>query len=57
VSPSGGKATAKTIPGARLLLLDDMGHDLPRPLWPKLIDAIVGNTERLRTGEVVASAT
>jgi pimeloyl-ACP methyl ester carboxylesterase len=57
VSPSGGKATAKTIPGARLLLLDDMGHDLPRPLWPKLIDAIVENTERLRTGEVVASAT
>jgi pimeloyl-ACP methyl ester carboxylesterase len=57
VSPSGGKATAKAIRGARLLLLDDMGHDLPRPLWPKLIDAIVENTERVRAGEVVASAT
>jgi pimeloyl-ACP methyl ester carboxylesterase len=56
ISPSGGKATAKAIPGARLLLLDDMGHDLPRPLWPKVIDAIVENSERLRTGEVVASA-
>jgi pimeloyl-ACP methyl ester carboxylesterase len=55
VSPSGGKATAKAIPGARLLLLHDMGHDLPRPLWPKIIDAIVENARR--TKEVVASAT
>jgi pimeloyl-ACP methyl ester carboxylesterase len=57
VSPSGGKATAKAIRGARLLLLDDMGHDLPRPLWPKLIDAIVENTRRATDEEVVASAT
>src|SRR3954447_19883 len=57
ISPSGGKATAKAIPGARLLLLDDMGHDLPRPLWPKVIDAIVENSERGSDKEVVASAT
>jgi pimeloyl-ACP methyl ester carboxylesterase len=55
VSPSGGKATAKAIPGARLLLLHDMGHDLPRPLWPRIIGAIVENARR--TKEVVASAT
>ena len=57
VSPSGGRATARAIPGARLLMLDDMGHDLPRPLWPKMIGAIVENTERASEEEVVASAT
>ena len=46
VAPSGGKATAKAIPGARLVMVDNMGHDLPRPVWPKIIDAIVANTER-----------
>ena len=57
VSPSGGKATAKAIPGARLLLVENMGHDLPRPVWPKIIDAIVENTRRVPDKEVVASAT
>jgi pimeloyl-ACP methyl ester carboxylesterase len=57
VSPSGGRATAKAIPGARLLMLDDMGHDLPRPIWPEIIGAIVENTERASEEEVVASAT
>jgi pimeloyl-ACP methyl ester carboxylesterase len=40
VSPSGGRATAKAIPGARLMKVDGMGHDLPRQLWPRLLDAI-----------------
>jgi pimeloyl-ACP methyl ester carboxylesterase len=57
VSPSGGKATARAIKGARLLLLDDMGHDLPRAVWPTLIDAIVENTKRTSDKEVIASAT
>jgi pimeloyl-ACP methyl ester carboxylesterase len=57
IAPSGGKATARAIDGARLLMLDDMGHDLPRPVWPKIIDAIVENTKRATDKEVVASAT
>ena len=57
VSPSGGRATAKAIRGAKLLVVDDMGHDLPRPVWPKIIDAIVENTTRATKQEVVASAT
>jgi pimeloyl-ACP methyl ester carboxylesterase len=57
VSPSGGKATAKAIPGARFLMVDDMGHDLPRPVWPTIVQAIVENTERATDKEVVASAT
>jgi pimeloyl-ACP methyl ester carboxylesterase len=37
--PSGGRAIARAIPGARLVLFDGMGHDLPEPLW----DDIVGD--------------
>jgi pimeloyl-ACP methyl ester carboxylesterase len=38
VSPSGGRATARAIPGAKLVMIEGMGHDLPRVLWPRLID-------------------
>ncbi|MEU9412830.1 alpha/beta hydrolase [Streptomyces sp. NPDC048281] len=44
IDPSGGKRTADLVPGARLLLLPDMGHDRPRELWPQLIDALVEHT-------------
>ena len=40
VRPSGGRATAKAIPGARLMMIEGMGHDLPRGAWPQIIDAI-----------------
>jgi pimeloyl-ACP methyl ester carboxylesterase len=40
VSPSGGRATAKAIPGARLMTVPGMGHDLPRGAWPQVLDAI-----------------
>ncbi len=43
---SGGRATARAVPGARLLPIEGMGHDLPRPLWPRLLDAILANAER-----------
>ena len=46
VTPSGGEATAKAVPGAELLNLEGMGHDLPIPLWPQIIDAIVDNTAK-----------
>jgi pimeloyl-ACP methyl ester carboxylesterase len=41
VSPSGGRATAKAIDGARLVTIPGMGHDLPRDAWPQIIGAIV----------------
>jgi pimeloyl-ACP methyl ester carboxylesterase len=50
VAPSGGRATARAIPGARLLKIEGMGHDLPRGAWPQLIDAIVENTRRASAG-------
>jgi pimeloyl-ACP methyl ester carboxylesterase len=43
IRPSGGRATAKAIPGARLLVIEGMGHDLPRGAWPQIIDAIADN--------------
>jgi pimeloyl-ACP methyl ester carboxylesterase len=43
IRPSGGRATAAAIPGARLLMLPGMGHDLPRELWPQIVDAILQN--------------
>jgi pimeloyl-ACP methyl ester carboxylesterase len=46
VRPSGGKATAKAIPGARLMMIEGMGHDLPRGAWDQLIDGIVSTAAR-----------
>jgi pimeloyl-ACP methyl ester carboxylesterase len=43
VRRSGGRATARAIPGARLLEIDGMGHDLPPGAWPQMIDAIAAN--------------
>jgi pimeloyl-ACP methyl ester carboxylesterase len=40
VAPSGGRATVRAIPGAKLMMVEGMGHDLPRAAWPQLIDAI-----------------
>ena len=40
VHVSGGRATAAAIPGAELLLVPGMGHDLPRPLFDDFADAI-----------------
>ena len=40
VRPSGGRATARAIPGARLRIVEGMGHDLPRELWPLFADEI-----------------
>lgn len=41
VDVSGGEATAEAIPGARLVVVDEMGHDLPLPLLPRLVDEVV----------------
>jgi pimeloyl-ACP methyl ester carboxylesterase len=46
VPPSGGRATARAIPGARLLLIEGMGHDIPRGAWPQLLDGIEHNAAR-----------
>jgi pimeloyl-ACP methyl ester carboxylesterase len=49
VHVSGGRATAAAIPGAELLLVPGMGHDLPRPLWPVFVDGIERTARRAAT--------
>ena len=46
LQPSGGERTAELVPGAALLMLNDMGHDVPRPLWPVFVDSIVAHVRR-----------
>lgn len=41
--PSGGRAIARAIPGARLVLFDGMGHELPEPLWDDIIGELKSN--------------
>jgi pimeloyl-ACP methyl ester carboxylesterase len=50
VRPAGGRATARAIPNARLKLIDGMGHDLPRQLWPVFAEEIATNAARASKG-------
>jgi pimeloyl-ACP methyl ester carboxylesterase len=52
--PSGGRATAAAIPAAELLMIDGMGHNLPRALWPELtarIARLAQRADRTRTAD------
>ncbi|GAB3144702.1 alpha/beta fold hydrolase [Amycolatopsis sp. NPDC004378] len=51
VHPTGGGATARAIPGARLETVPGMGHDLPEGAWPVLLDLIGKHT---RSSDVTA---
>ncbi|MGL5867295.1 MAG: alpha/beta fold hydrolase, partial [Dermatophilaceae bacterium] len=46
VQPSGGIATARAVPGSRLLMFPDMAHDLPGPRRAEIVDAIAENAAR-----------
>lgn len=41
--PSGGRAIARAIPGARLVLFDGMAHDLPEALWDDIVGELKPN--------------
>ena len=41
IAPSGGQRAAELIPNAKLDMITDMGHDLPRALWPRIAGAIL----------------
>ena len=46
----GGKNTAADIPGAELMIIDGMGHDLPHGgAWPKIIDVIADFIQKIGT--------
>jgi pimeloyl-ACP methyl ester carboxylesterase len=46
VSLPGGEATAAAIPDAELLVIPGMGHNLPRQLWPQIVDAVARTADR-----------
>lgn len=46
IPPENGRKVAAAIPGARLLEIQGMGHNLPERFWPQVIDAIVENARR-----------
>jgi hypothetical protein len=46
VRPAGGKRSAKRIRGARLAIIDGMGHDLPQALLPQIAQLTLDNIAR-----------
>ena len=46
VPVSGGKDTAEAVPGAELLIIEGMGHDLPPETWPRIVEAITALADR-----------
>jgi pimeloyl-ACP methyl ester carboxylesterase len=43
ILPTGGQRTAEVVPGAELLIVEGMGHDTARPLWPRLVEAVTAH--------------
>jgi pimeloyl-ACP methyl ester carboxylesterase len=48
-----GRSLANAIPGARLVEMPGMGHDLPPPLWPRIVDEIAANARRASDAQAV----
>jgi pimeloyl-ACP methyl ester carboxylesterase len=46
VRPRNGRAVAAAIPGARFVVVDGMGHDLPEPVWRPILEALTENFAR-----------
>ena len=49
INVSGGKATANSISGSKLVIIEGMGHDLPRPLWPEIATLISDIVHRIES--------
>ncbi len=45
VAVEAGEDTAANIPNARLEIIEGMGHNIPAPLVPKLVDLIVNHAK------------
>ena len=56
VHPSGGRATARAIPGARLVTIPGMGHELPLGARPQLIELISEHAGRVGSGTTASTA-
>ena len=55
VRPAAGRALAKAIPGARLEMIEGMGHDLPPALWERIAELLASTAARARAADRVAA--
>lgn len=55
IRKSGGRATARAIPGAQLEMIDGMGHDLPEGVWPRLIELISAHARAAEPASAIPS--
>jgi pimeloyl-ACP methyl ester carboxylesterase len=55
VAPSGGRNTAKAIPNAELMMVEGMGHDLPRAAWPQILAGIERTAARAGRADAAAA--
>ena len=53
IRAAAGRATARAIPGARLMIIPGMGHDLSPAFWPQIVEALDSNARRQRVGSAV----
>jgi pimeloyl-ACP methyl ester carboxylesterase len=56
VRPSGGIATARAVPDARLIMYPDMGHDLPRHRWNEIVEELALNAARAKPAAVAVGS-
>ena len=54
IRAAAGRATAAAIEGAELVVIDGMGHDLPRAVWPQVVGRIADLVERVERERVPA---
>jgi pimeloyl-ACP methyl ester carboxylesterase len=55
IDVSGGRATAAALPGAKLIVVPGMGHDLPRELWPRFVEEIAATARRVADSKMSPS--
>ncbi len=56
IGVSGGRATAAAVPGAELLVLDGVGHEVPEGVWPLVVDRIAALVARAEERSTVGRA-
>ncbi len=54
IDVSGGVRTAEVIPGAELLVIEGMGHDIPRVFQPRIIEAVLALVSRAESASVAS---
>ena len=52
IDVSGGRRTAEVIPGAELLVIEGMGHDIPRVFQPQVVEAVLALVSRAESAAV-----